>query len=131
MPGSRLYNRLMNENRLIHERWWLEPSYRYGQAAYHPLRMTADELTEGCLRARRIFHGYGSILKRALDPLANSRNLNHLGLFLAINLLARSELSTKLEHRLGANIPLEPPLENVPLDLTLRTDPNQGTALRR
>jgi radical SAM superfamily enzyme YgiQ (UPF0313 family) len=130
MPGSRLYSRIMNENRLIHERWWLEPSYRYGQAAFHPMRMTADELTEGCLRARRIFHGYGSILKRALDPLANSRNLYHLGLFLAVNLLTRSELSSKLEHRLGADIPLEPPLENVPLDLTLRTDPIQGPALR-
>ncbi len=119
MPGSRLYNRLMKENRLIYERWWLEPSYQYGQAAYHPQQMTAGELTEGCLRARRIFHGYRSILKRAVDPLANSRNLTHLGLFLAVNLLARRELSYKLQHHLGADAPLYPHLEKIPIELNV------------
>lgn len=128
MPGSRLYNRMANENRLLFDRWWLHPDYRYGQAAFRPLRMTADQLAEGCLRVRRVFHGYGSILKRALDPLANSRNLYHLGLFLAMNLLARRELAYKLGHRLGADIPLEPPLEDVPLTLGSSADPRLSIA---
>jgi radical SAM superfamily enzyme YgiQ (UPF0313 family) len=131
MPGSGLYSRLANENRLIHERWWLDPDYRYGQAAFQPLRMTADELTTGCLRARRIFHGYRSILRRSLDPLANSRNPYRLGLFLAVNLLARRELACKLGHRLGADIPLEPRLEGVPSELTSSGGPNLGTATGR
>jgi radical SAM superfamily enzyme YgiQ (UPF0313 family) len=131
MPGSRLYNRLMKENRLIYERWWIDPNYRYGQATFHPLQMTADELAEGCMRARRIFHGYGAILKRALDPLANSRNIYRLGLFLAVNLLARRELAYKLEHRLGADAPLEPPLENVPIQLTSSKGLRLGTATGR
>jgi radical SAM superfamily enzyme YgiQ (UPF0313 family) len=115
MPGSGFYNRLMNENRLIFERWWLDPDYRYGQATFRPLLMTADELTEGCVRARRMFFGYGSILKRALDPAANCRTLHHLKAFLIGNLITRRELDYKLAHRLGADTPLEPGLENVPL----------------
>jgi hypothetical protein len=78
--------------------------------------MTADELMEGCMRVRKIFHGYGSIIQRAYDPLANSRNISNLGLFLALNMLARSELTLKLNHRLGANASLEPSIENDPID---------------
>jgi len=117
MPGSRLYKRLLNEDRLIYKRWWIDPDYRYGQATFHPLRMTADELTEGCLQGRRLFHGYASIFRRSLDLKANSRNLVRLGMFMGVNLIARRELSSKLGHRLGADIPLEPPLENEPLRL--------------
>lgn len=116
MPGSKLYSRLLNEGRLIYTRWWLDTNYRYGQATFHPLRMTADELMEGCMRVRKIFHGYGSIIQRAYDPLANSRNISNLGLFLALNMLARSELTYKLNHRLGANASLEPSIENDPID---------------
>jgi radical SAM superfamily enzyme YgiQ (UPF0313 family) len=129
MPASKVYDRLMNDNRLIFERWWLHPDYRYGQATFHPLRMTADELTEGCLRARRKFHGYGSILKRALDPKANSRDLYHLGFYLGANLLARRELSYKLGHRLGADTPLEPGLEDAPVELASSEDLGLITAI--
>ncbi len=117
MPGSRLYKRLMDEDRLIFKRWWLDPEYRYGQAAFHPFRMTADELTEGCLQARGMFHGYASIFRRSLNTKANSCNLVRLGLFMGVNMIVRRELSTKLGHRLGADIPLEPRMEIEPLRL--------------
>jgi radical SAM superfamily enzyme YgiQ (UPF0313 family) len=117
MPGSRLYKRLMDEDRLIFKRWWLDPDYRYGQSAFHPFHMTADELTEGCMNGREMFHGYGSIFRRSLNRKANSCNLLHLGLFMGVNLIARRELSSKLWHRLGAETPLEPRLEDEPLQL--------------
>jgi radical SAM superfamily enzyme YgiQ (UPF0313 family) len=117
MPGSRLYKRLMDEDRLIFKRWWLDPEYRYGQATFHPFRMTADELTEGCIQARGMFHGYSSIFRRSLNPKANSCNIVRLGLFMGVNLIVRRELSSKLGHHLGADIPLEPRLENDPLRL--------------
>jgi radical SAM superfamily enzyme YgiQ (UPF0313 family) len=117
MPGSRLYKRLMDEDRLIFKRWWLDPDYRYGQAAFLPFRMTADELTEGCMQGREMFHGFGSIFRRSLNLKANSCNIVHLGLFMGVNLIARRELSYKLGHRLGADTPLVPRLENEPLQL--------------
>ena len=53
MPGSSFYGRLRAEGRLICERWWLDPQYRYGEATFRPLKMTAEELSEGCRRVRK------------------------------------------------------------------------------
>jgi radical SAM superfamily enzyme YgiQ (UPF0313 family) len=100
-PGTPLIARLRDEGRIVRDRWWLDPDYRYGEATFRPARMSADELTEGCLRARRRFYGYGSIVRRALEPRANCRGPVRLGLFLAANLLSKRELSRKLGQPLG------------------------------
>lgn len=109
-PGSRLYERLRAEGRLRYERWWIDPTYRYGEATFHPARMSAEELTAGCLRARQLFYGYSAIARRALEPRTNCRSLAHLGLYLAANLISRRELSTKLGRGLGSPEPLAAPL---------------------
>lgn len=106
-PGAALYERLRAEGRLLNDRWWLDPGYRYGQATYRPRLMDADELTEGCLRARRRFYQYSSIARRMFASPTNRGSLYHLGLFLAANLVSRRELSTKLGRPLGADEPLE------------------------
>nr|MBA3534429.1 radical SAM protein [Ardenticatenales bacterium] len=108
-PGSRLYDRLRAEGRLRYERWWLDPTYRYGEATYHPARMSAEELTEGCLRARQAFYGYGSIARRALEPRTNCRSLAHLAVFLGANMISRRELQSKLGRALGSAEPLALP----------------------
>lgn len=106
-PGARLYERLRAEGRLIYDRWWLDPDYRYGQATFHPRGMTADELTEGCFRARRQFNQYSSIFKRAFNK-ANCRSFHHLGAFLASNLISRKEILSKQGLGLGSDAPLTP-----------------------
>lgn len=110
MPGAKLYERLRAEGRLIYERWWLAPAYTYGQAAFHPRGMTADQLTEGCFRARRQFNEYRSIFKRACDFKTNCRDPYRLGLHLASNVVSRKEILRKQGRRLGANMALEPVL---------------------
>ncbi len=107
-PGAKLYERLHAEGRLIHDRWWLDPNYRYGQATFRPRGMTADQLTEGCFRARQQFNRYSSILRRALSPRANCRSLHHLAAFLVSNLISRKEIYGKQGHRLGSNATLDP-----------------------
>ena len=79
----------------------LDPTYRYGQATFHPRGMTADELTEGCFRARCEFNRYSSMLRRALDFRANARDFHHLGLFAAANLANRREIFRKQGQPLG------------------------------
>jgi radical SAM superfamily enzyme YgiQ (UPF0313 family) len=111
MPGAALYERLRREGRLIHDRWWLAPDYRYGQATFHPRGMSAEELTEGCFRARREFNRYSSILSRALDFHTNSRDPYRLGLFAASNLISRREIFRKQGCRLGDDRPLLEPTE--------------------
>jgi len=47
-PRAPLFDRLEREGRLIHDRWWIDPRFRYGDATFHPRGMTADQLTAGC-----------------------------------------------------------------------------------
>jgi len=106
-PGAKLYERLRGEGRLIYDRWWLDPNYRYGAATYHPKRMTAEELTEGCLRARRQFYSTASIAKRAFDFNTNARSLPRLGIYALANLISKRELNRKLGQPLGDETPVE------------------------
>jgi radical SAM superfamily enzyme YgiQ (UPF0313 family) len=110
MPGAKLYGRLQAEKRLIYNRWWLQPDYTYGQATFQPAGMTADQLTEGCFRARRQFNAYSSIFKRALDFKTNCRDPYRLGLHLASNFVSRREILKKQGRRLGEEMALEPVL---------------------
>ena len=100
-PGAKLYDRLQAEDRLIYDRWWLDPTFKYGQATFHPRGMTAGELTAGCFRARREFNTYSAMFKRACDLKANCRNFYHLYAFLAANLISRKEIYRKQGLRLG------------------------------
>lgn len=100
-PGTRLYQRLAEEGRLIYDRWWLHPDFRYGQAMFHPRGMSADDLTEGCFRARQAFNRYGAIAQRAWNPQANCHSLAHLGMFLAANIVSRREIYRKQGKALG------------------------------
>ena len=45
----------------MRDAWWLDPSYRYGDAIFTPRGMSADELSEGPMRARQ------RLLRLALD----------------------------------------------------------------
>lgn len=103
MPGTGLYRRLLAEDRLIYDRWWLNPGFRYGQSMFHPRGMTADELASGCFYARREFNRYSSILSRALEFRTNCRSPRRLATFLAANLISRKEIFRKQGRRLGSD----------------------------
>jgi radical SAM superfamily enzyme YgiQ (UPF0313 family) len=63
-PGTQLYKRLVSENRLTKDRWWLSSDHDTGSPFYQPLKMSRDELREGWVRAWRAMYSYGSIAKR-------------------------------------------------------------------
>jgi len=76
MPGTRLYERLLNEEKIIQDKWWLDPEYRYGDVTFRPKSIPANELSELCRRARKRFYTFPSIfnrsfavLRRGFDPL--------------------------------------------------------------
>ena len=97
MPGTRLYDRLAKEDRLLHRTWWLEEKYKYGEVMFEPRGMTAHELKEGCIRARFAFSSPWSVLRRAMDPKANAGSLRNLGLFLLANAVTRKEYKRKMK----------------------------------
>jgi len=101
IPGTRLYERLQDEKRLIYDQWWLDPHHTYGEATFIPRGMSPDQLTEGCYWARTQFNTCGAIFKRSLEPQANARSLSNLGVFLAANLVSRREIHKKQGRYLG------------------------------
>ena len=101
-PGTRLYERLRNEGRLLYDgRWWLHPDYRFNHAAFRPARMTPDELTEAAWACRRRWSSPASILHRAFDPATNMHSLLRLALYVTYNPLFRREAFKRQGMRLG------------------------------
>ncbi len=101
-PQTTLYDRLARDDRLLYDgAWWLHPEYRFNHAAFRPLHMTPDELTEAGLYARKTFNSVSSILRRTLDPKTNLRSMGKLGLFLLYSPLFRVEALKKQGLHLG------------------------------
>ncbi len=100
-PGSRTYDRLRAEGRLINDPWWLHPDFRYGQAMFHPRLMSANELMEGCYWARTRFNRYSNICRRALDFRAHLRSPRNAAIFFAANLTNRRAVHDKQGRALG------------------------------
>ena len=100
-PGTPLYDRLKAEGRLLYDRWWLDPAYRYGMVPFAPRGMTADDVERRCIEARQRFYSLSSIFRRSLDFNVNSRNWFMWTHFFSINLLFRSEVLQRKGFPLG------------------------------
>jgi radical SAM superfamily enzyme YgiQ (UPF0313 family) len=99
-PGTPLYDRLQSEGRLLFDKWWLDPGYRYGMVPYTPVGMTADQVKEGCISARKEFYRLGSILRRSTDRV-NAGSLYMGAKFFMINYLIRREVTERRDYPLG------------------------------
>ena len=107
-PGSDVYDQLKRDGRMIYEKWWVDPKYRFGQATFHPRGMTADQLTEGCYHAREQFSRYGSIARRFFDTRTHLRSRQRVGVYLMTNRLLREELPSKQGKQFGAPMEMDP-----------------------
>jgi radical SAM superfamily enzyme YgiQ (UPF0313 family) len=102
-PSTPFYERLKAEGRLLYDgRWWLHPDFRFNYAAFHPLGMTADQLTETAWACRRRWSSWASIASRALDPETNLASPLRFAVYCAYNPLFRREAFKKQGLRLGA-----------------------------
>ena len=97
-PGTTLYKRLEAEGRMRFPAWWLDPAYRYNMLPFRPVALTPQDVTDGCVRARRRFYGWRSILERSVahcnDPFV-FRN------YFLVNVMHRSEISQRDGYPLG------------------------------
>lgn len=99
-PGTPLYDQLERDGRLLYDRWWLHPDYRYGMLPFAPEGMTAEDARMGCLKARKDFYSLASILDRARDVRVNTRGVFGWHYF-GINLLMRREVDQREHYPLG------------------------------
>ncbi len=101
-PGTPLYEKFRQENRLLYDgKWWLHHEYRFNHAAFIPTNMTPDELTLACFEARKAFNSVSSIFTRAFDPKTNMRSWFRLMVYMMYNPLFRKEVFKKQDMRFG------------------------------
>jgi len=71
-PGTRVYQRLKEEGRLLTEDW---SKYDMATVVFRPKRMTVEELQEGFWKVNRSFYSIPSMLKRVFNPFQFGRRL--------------------------------------------------------
>lgn len=103
MPGTELYDRLAARRELLRPKWWVDPDYRYGDAIFAPKGMTAWELNNGPMVARRAFYSWRSILSRALRGGRYWRDTRSIGLMLLANWISRREIARKQARSLASH----------------------------
>ena len=94
-PGTPLYERLEKEGRLLYDKWWLDKRYQFGEVAFSPKLMTADQLAEGCQWGRRQFYSWKNMFNRALDFQTNINSLGSLAMFFSLNHMLHREIDQK------------------------------------
>ena len=99
-PGTPLYRRLADEKRLSYDAWWLDDRYSYNLIPFTPHGMSAEELQQGCLSARKQFYSWNSILRRSCDSVNRANGFMWRNFFL-INALHRADVSGRNHFPLG------------------------------
>lgn len=102
-PGTPLYHRLKEEERLIYDKWWLADGYHYGELSFHPKRLSAERMSELCREARKEFSAPGTVLGRGLASFRRTSPLMW-GLFWAMNLRIGGEIDQKMNVPIGENL---------------------------
>lgn len=93
-PGTPLYAQLETEGRVNRE-WWLDPAFRFGQIPFHPKQMTAEEIHQACLKARRRFYSIRGILQRTVNIRGNLTSPMKIAGYFGINTLLRQDISER------------------------------------
>jgi radical SAM superfamily enzyme YgiQ (UPF0313 family) len=101
-PNTPLYRKLDQQGRLLFDgKWWLHPEYRFNQAAFTPVELSADELTEACHEARKQFNKVSSLIYRFSDIRTNLKTLWSVAAYWRYTTLFRKEVFKKHGMRFG------------------------------
>ncbi len=103
-PGTPLYQKLEKAGRLLYKKWWLEPSFRFGDVAFKPAQMTAVELSNLCHYYRRKLYSWPSLLTRLLNFKLNFSSFDRFFIFWMVNILSKIDARKRKGLPLGKNI---------------------------
>ena len=76
LPGTQLWNTLLNEGRILNQDYpkaWEE--YRLTKMVYTPAKMSIEDVYEGFTYMRKIYYGFWKTIKRTLNTLFTTKNL--------------------------------------------------------
>ena len=91
-PGTDVHARFVREGRMLHDKWWLDPTVHFGDVVFRPKNFTPEGLAETCRRYRLKFYSPRSIFRRATDFRANLHGGLKAALFFATNFLQGREV---------------------------------------
>ena len=97
-PGTPLYKRLARERRLRFDAWWRDPDYRYNALPFRPTRLAPEQVTDGCVGARRRFYSWRSIARRSTR---HWRDFYVFRNFFLVNAMHRNEITKRDGYPLG------------------------------
>ena len=103
-PGTPLYERLQDSDRLLYEKWWLKEGYRYGDIPYRPLKIMHGELKDKCAAVRRRFFKRSSILKRGIASIWRNPSFMINMVFFTQNKALGKEVDRKLNLPVGIGL---------------------------
>jgi len=99
-PGTPLYSRLEQEDRLLYDKWWLDDRYGYNKLPFKPARISPEELQAGCIQSRSEFYRWSSIWNRGFDRV-NGSNPRMWMAYFWINYMIKQEVSLRDNYPLG------------------------------
>ena len=102
LPGTKLYQRYLNDGRLINKQWWLSGDFRYNDTVYLPVKLTAKQLTDGSWNTRYKFYQWRNIFIRWLSIGASKYRFRNSWIFVLANYIAQKEVIRKHKMFLGA-----------------------------
>lgn len=88
-PGTRLYRRLLDEDRLFVQDWWLH-GYPPDTVLFQPKGMTVDDLISGFIDLNKQTYSWGAMAKRFLGMTPWKRSLLGCQAYVGVNLSTRS-----------------------------------------
>lgn len=103
-PGTRLYDRLKEENRLVSDKWWLADDYVYGDISFYPKNMTPAELSAMCESARKEFYKFSSVVTRFFALFKRNKSLYLLLIFFSFNFKLGEEVGQKMRIPIGSGL---------------------------
>lgn len=99
-PGTEVYRKLLEQDRLTSDAWWLDPKYKYNQIPFRPKTFSPEELQARCLDARRRFYSWSSIMTRMREA-TNRSPASVLRLYFLMNMMLRREVGQRNHLPLG------------------------------
>ena len=91
-PGTDVHARFVREGRMLHGKWWLDKSVRFGDVVFRPKNFTPEGLAAKCREYRLKFYSAKSILRRGLDFRANVHGLRKALVYFASNFTQEREV---------------------------------------
>lgn len=100
-PGTRLHDRLLSENRLVHPEWWLQSGYKYGDIPYIVKGEMEGRVSEKCREIRHRYFSLRKLPKRTINAVKRYKDIITTFVFLSQNFNLKKEIDEKLMLPIG------------------------------